>query len=83
MNKIGIIFAMKEELDELLKVINITHKTTIYDITFYETIIYDHQCILVESGVGKVNSGRVTQLLIDKFAPNYIFNIGVAGSVNE
>ncbi len=83
MNKIGIIFAMREELDELLKNINITHETTIYNITFYEATIYDKECILVESGVGKVNSSRITQLLIDKFNPDCVFNIGVAGSVSE
>ena len=81
MKKIGIIFAMKEELDEFLKIIDITRETTFYDITFFEGTIDDKKVILVESGVGKVNASRVTQLLIDKMNPDYILNVGVAGSV--
>ncbi len=83
MKKIGIIFAMREELDEFLKIISITRETTIYDITFYEGMIENNNCILVESGVGKVNAARVTQLLIDKMKPDYILNVGVAGSISE
>ncbi len=83
MKKIGIIFAMREELDEFLKIISITRETTVYDITFYEGMIENNNCILVESGVGKVNAARVTQLLIDKMKPDYILNVGVAGSISE
>ena len=83
MKKIGIIFAMKEELDEFLKVIDVTRETTYYDITFFECMIENNKCILVESGVGKVNAARTTQLLIDKMNPDYILNVGVAGSISE
>lgn len=83
MKKIGIIFAMKEELDEFFKFVSLTRETTIFDITFFEGTIGDNQCILVESGVGKVNAARVTQLLIDKMNPDYIFNVGVAGSISK
>ena len=37
---------------------------------------------LVESGVGKVNAARATQILIDNFKVDYILNIGVAGGVS-
>jgi adenosylhomocysteine nucleosidase len=83
MKKIGIIFAMREELDELLKSVSISRETTVYDVTFYECLINDNRCILTESGVGKVNSSRVTQLLIDKMNPDYIINVGVAGSISK
>lgn len=83
MKKIGIIFAMREELDELLKNVSVIKETTIFDVTFYEGEIYNNHCILVESGVGKVNSSRVTQLLIDKMNPDYIFNVGVAGGISK
>lgn len=33
--------------------------------------------------MGKVNSARTTQILIDKFEIEYIINVGVAGSLNE
>ena len=83
MKKIGIIFSMRDELDELLKLVNITKEYTIYDITFYECFINDNRCILVESGIGKVNASRVTQLLIDRIKPDFIINAGVAGSTSK
>ncbi len=81
--KIGIIFAMKEEIDELLKYINLEKTNSIYDLDFYEGSISNTKCILVESGVGKVNAARCTQVLIDNYNVDYVFNIGVAGSVSD
>ncbi len=83
MKKIGIIFAMKEELDALLEDIEITNEYNIFDLTFYEGMIKDNQCILVESGIGKVNAARSCQILIDNMQVDCIFNIGVAGGVDE
>lgn len=79
--RIGIIFAMAEELIELKKEINITLEEQIFDLTFYHGTLGNVSCILVESGVGKVNAARTTQILIDKFDVSYIFNIGVAGGI--
>ena len=80
---IGIIFAMKEELSELLNIISIKSKKIIFDLTFYEGNINNNKCILVECGIGKVNAARCTQMLIDNYNVDYIFNIGVAGSVSD
>ena len=81
--KIGIIFAMKEELDELLKVVEKNNEYKIFDLDFYECTYKDKKLVLVESGIGKVNAARATQILIDNMEVEYIFNIGVAGSVNK
>ena len=83
MKTIGIIFAMKEELDELLKFLDLQKEYEIFDLKFYEGIIHDNNCILVECGVGKVNAARCTQILIDNMKVDYIFNIGVAGGVSN
>ena len=83
MKKIGIIFAMKEELEALLNEINLINEYRIFDLIFYECRYKNLDCILVESGIGKVNSARCTQILIDNMEVDYIFNVGVAGSVNN
>ena len=83
MNNIGIIFAMKEELDELLKLANIKEIKKIYDLELYICEINNKKCTLVESGVGKVNSSRTTQVLIDNFNIDIIINIGVAGGIDK
>lgn len=83
MNTIGIIFAMNEELTALKKYFTIDKITKIYDLTFYEVDLIETRLVLVESGVGKVNAGRTTQILIDNYKPSAIYNIGVAGGVDK
>lgn len=83
MEKIGIIFAMEEEINELKKYLDLKNSYNIFELTFYEGTINNKNCILVECGVGKVNSARTTQILIDNFNVDFIFNIGVAGGVSN
>ena len=83
MKKIGIIFAMEEELNEFVSKVKIDKEYKIFDLVFYECIVNNIKCILVESGIGKVNSARSTQILIDNYDVDYIFNVGVAGSISD
>lgn len=83
MKKIGIIFAMNEELIALKKYVNIEKEYNIFDLKFIEGYIEDVKLYLVESGVGKVNAARTTQILIDNFKIDYILNIGVAGGIDN
>ena len=52
MNKIGIVFAMKEELDALKKYIIIEKEYKIFELTFIEGTLHNQKMYLVESGVG-------------------------------
>ena len=81
--RIGIIFALKEELEALLKIATLKQEYEIFDLKFYECELDNKNLIMVESGIGKVNSARATQILIDNMKVDYIFNIGVAGGVNS
>lgn len=84
MKYVGIIFAMDEELDEFLKLINIEKEYNIFDLHFYEGNLNKKiKCILVKSGVGKVNAARCCQILIDNIKVDYIFNVGVAGGISK
>ena len=83
MKRIGIIFAMEEELEELLQRLNLIKKFEIFDLVFYECRYKNIECVLVESGIGKVNAARCTQILIDNMKVDYVFNIGVAGGVSD
>ena len=83
MKKIGIITAMTEEFDvikELMTNVSIIQK---YDLKFNCGMIEEKEVVLVKCGVGKVNSARTTQMLIDNFDLDYIINVGVAGSLND
>ena len=83
MKKVGIIVAMREELEEILKIMNNTIKKEIYNIKYFEGSINKSNIIIVESGVGKVNAARITQILIDKLEVEEIINVGSAGALNE
>ena len=63
--KIGIIFAMDEEINEVLKFSNIENEYEMFGIKFYEVTIENKNCILGLCGVGKVNASRCTQIMID------------------
>ena len=81
MKTIGIIFAMQEELIELKKYLHTNNEKKIYDLIFYEATLNNQNIILTESGIGKTNAARTTQILIDYYKPEAIFNIGVAGGI--
>ena len=83
MKKIGIVVAMKVEkvaIEEKMK--NKTNES-IYNLPFVIGKIGNVECILVQSGVGKVNAARTTQILIDRYKPEAIINVGVGGSINS
>lgn len=83
MKKCGIIAAMKEEMQEIEKIINEKQRKTIYELNFITGKINSTQVVLVEAGVGKVNASRTTQILIDNFDVDTIINVGSAGSAND
>lgn len=83
MKKVGIIFAMQEEINAFKKEINIKNEYDIFDLHFYESIVNNVECILTVCGVGKVNAARVTQILIDNYQVDAIINVGVAGGITN
>ena len=83
MNKIGLIFAMKEELEAALKYMNKKNEYKLFDLLFYECECEGKECALVECGIGKVNAARCSQILIDNIEVDYIINVGVAGGVSK
>lgn len=82
MNNIGIIVAMKEELDEILNIMEDMKIHKIYNISFFEGNIEKNHVIVAKSGVGKVNAARITQILIDKLDIECVINVGSAGALN-
>lgn len=82
MENTGIIVAIEEELKEILNIMEEINRTEIYNIVLYKGKIENNQVIVVQSGVGKVNAARITQILIDKYNIKSIINVGSAGALN-
>lgn len=84
MKKYGIIAAMKEEMEEIKKIMRNIEEKQIYELKFITGKIKNADIILVECGVGKVNAARVTQILIDSFPDlDMIINVGSSASAND
>ena len=80
---IGIIVAEDKELEEVLNIALIKNKRDIFDKTFYIGSINKKEVVIVKSNVGKVNSARSAQMLIDNFDIRIVINIGTSGSVDN
>lgn len=80
--KIGIIGAMKEEIDEFREAIQLKESKIVAGITYYVGELHNKSVVLCQSGVGKVNASICTQLLIDHFNIDKVIFTGVAGGVN-
>jgi len=83
MKKIGIVVAMEEEFEAIENKMTKKEIKQINDLRFVVGKIAGEKCILVESGVGKVNAARTTQVMVDHFKLDYIFNLGSAGAIND
>lgn len=79
---IGIIGAMKEELNFILKEVNDLKKLKLRIRTFYTGTISGKDVVIVLAGIGKVNAGITTSILIENFDVTSVINIGVAGGQN-
>jgi adenosylhomocysteine nucleosidase len=80
---IGIIGAMKEEVDILKGWMDVDETTTIAHTDFYSGNLLSRNVILVESGIGKVNSTLITAMLIERFDVDLVINTGVAGALSK
>lgn len=81
--KLGIIGAMRIEIDKILSFMDSPKVHNIANREFTLGKIYDIDVIVVEAGIGMVNAAITTQILIDKFEPSHIINTGIAGSLRD
>lgn len=80
---IGIIAAMKPEVENIIKSLQNKIEHNISNVTIYEGNIAEHKVYVSLSGIGKVNSAINTTLLINTFKPQLVINSGIAGGSKE
>lgn len=78
---IGIISAMKEELEQLINELKLEKKIKKANMEFNSGKLYGKDIVMVVCGIGKVNAAVCTQILIDEFNVDKIINVGVAGGI--
>ena len=81
--KLGIIGAMEQEVETLLR--QMTEKTCLSKAgsDFYEGKLEGVDAVVVRCGIGKVNAALCAQILCDGFAGTHIVNTGIAGSLSN
>lgn len=80
---IGIIGAMDEELEILLKEMKLEETKVKANMRFNLGKLYDKNLVVVRSGIGKVNAAVCTQILIDDFGVDKVINVGIAGGIGK
>lgn len=80
---IGIIGAMHEEIIELKSLMQNIEEISLASFTYFKGKLEDKDVVLVESGIGKVNSAVCTTLLLEKFNVNKVIFTGVAGGIGD
>ncbi len=81
--KIGIIGAMKSEVEELKRAANVKAPFACGGRDFFEGELGGVKVVIVECGIGKVNAALCASVLTVKYGVSHIINTGVAGSLNN
>ena len=80
---LGIIGAMEVEVKELREMMENPQAQTVAGMTFYQGTIKGKEVVVVRSGIGKVNAGICSQILVDRYQVEGIINTGIAGSLRN
>ena len=78
---IGIIGAMDEEVAKIVEAMEIERQEDKACMSFKAGKLNGKDVVVVKSGIGKVNAGICTQILVDDFGVDYVINTGIAGSL--
>lgn len=80
---IGIIGAMKVEIEGLVALMTGKEEKTISGITFVKGKLGKNEIVAAQSGVGKVFAAMCAQTMILEYRPACIVNIGVGGALKK
>ncbi len=80
--KIGIIVAMRKELDLLLPLLQDSEESRMSGFEFHRGKMGKHDVMVMQCGIGKVNAAMGTLMLVNNFTPNFVINSGVAGGAD-
>jgi len=78
---IGIIGALKIEVEALKKEMNRIEVHTVSRIDYYTGTLWGQEVVIAVCGIGKVNAAVCAQTMILSYAPHVIINTGVAGGI--
>ncbi len=81
--RIGIIGAMARETDVIMARMEETETKAVCGIRFCAGRLEGVQAVVAQCGIGKVFAAMCATLMVEKYHPDLILNIGVAGALVE
>ncbi|MDO4289208.1 MAG: 5'-methylthioadenosine/adenosylhomocysteine nucleosidase [Eubacterium sp.] len=78
---IGIIAALDGEVQDIKKEMVSEEILEYAGMRFYKGLLFGKPAVAVRCGVGKVNAGICTQVLVDRFGVEAVINVGIAGGL--
>ncbi len=80
---IGILCAMREELEPILEYMEVKEKITHANNEYYLAVFDGKEIVLAYSKIGKVNAALTATVMIEKFKVERLLFSGVAGGIDE
>jgi len=80
--KIGIIVAMEKEFVQLKSILDESRSEQFGRFGFILGNIHEHEIVIMQSGIGKVNAAVGTLELINHYHPELVVSTGVAGGAD-
>ena len=80
---IGLIGAMKIEVDAILAALENTRQETHGGMAFTQGVLSGVEVVVAQCSPGKVNAALCAQAMIDHYSPRLVLNLGVAGGIGE
>lgn len=80
---LGIIGAMDVEVEKLRNKMEQVETQTVAGMVFHKGKLVGKDVVVVRSGIGKVNAGLCSQILVDRYQVDGIVNTGIAGSLRN
>jgi len=81
METIGLIAAMNQERDALLRYVGGWEKMALGPFRGHRFVLHERTCILITSGMGFRRAREVTRYLVDLASPQVLVSFGIAGAV--
>ncbi len=81
--KVGIICPCDDEYRSCKKILKLHNETELAGRLISSRKEKYVEVIAIKAGAGKICCASATQLIIDKFEPDFIFDVGAAGSLSE
>ncbi len=80
---LGLISAMRVEMELIAAALENGQTMHIGGMEFQTGLLWGREAVLCVCGPGKVNAAMCTQAMIQRFQPEAVLNLGVAGSLSD